>query len=371
MKKEPHVVSRIIHPCPFFSPLRPIALEAEFHSPHFDIYILLEIPSLSQQTFCYPNFPNPPSLISRSAVLHFLLLLLLLLLLLKLLRSDLLLIAQRGEIPEPQMHQGLVGTDTHFGPDLQHAAQEIQSHLIDLWEDHAQILRGVDVKSVFVFRELGDAGPGALRGGAHQSEDFLELVFVGSAGEEWTACVHLRHNATGGPDVNAGVVCAATQQDVRGPVPERDNFVGEGIDWDTKGTSKTEIGEFELALVINEKVLGFQITVQDAVFVAEGNSLEKLVHEGFDGDVVKLTASAAGIHVFLQILIHVFKDQHELVLGVDDIVEGDNVIMLQLLHERDLADGCGWCAFFRVQMNLFECDEFARLAITSFEHLEP
>lgn len=246
------------------------------------------------------------------------------------------------------MHQCLISTDAHLRPELQHAAQEVQSHLINLRQDHTQVLRGIDVKIGFVFRELGDARPGALRGCAHQPKDFLELVFVGGAGEEWTACVHFRHDTTSGPDVDASVVGAAAKQDVWGTVPKGDDLVGEGIDRDAERTGEAEIGKFELAFVVDEEVLRFQVAVQNAVFVAECNALKELVHEGFDSDVIELTAAAAGIHVFLQIFVHVFEDQHEFVLGVDDIVEGDDVFMLQLFHERDLANSRGWRAFLRV-----------------------
>lgn len=79
--------------------------------------------------------------------------------------------------------------------------------------------------------------------------------------------------------------------------------------------------------------------MQDAIVMAEGDPLQELVHEGFDSDIVELAAPAAGIHVFLQVLVHIFKYEHELVLGVDDIVKGDDVFMLELFHQRDLADG--------------------------------
>ena len=43
--------------------------------------------------------------------------------------------------------------------------------------------------------------------------------------------------------------------------------------------------------------------------------------------------------------------------------------MFELFHQRDLTDRGRWCAFFRVEVNLFLCDEFARLPITAFENL--
>lgn len=172
----------------------------------------------------------------------------------------------------------------------------------------------------FVFRELGDAWPGTFGRRSHEPENLLELVFVGGAGEEWTARVHFCHDTPSRPDVDAGVVGATAEQDIGGTIPKGDHLVGKGIDRNTKSAREPEISELELALVVDEQILGFQVAVQHSVFMAEGDSLQKLVHERFDGDIVQLTATSAGIHVFLQILVHVFEDQHEFVFGVDDIM---------------------------------------------------
>ena len=60
----------------------------------------------------------------------------------------------------------------------------------------------------FVFGETADTRPRAFRRCTHETEDFLQLVFVGRAREEGTAGVHFSHDAASGPDVDAGVVCA-------------------------------------------------------------------------------------------------------------------------------------------------------------------
>lgn len=60
------------------------------------------------------------------------------------------------------------------------------------------------------------------------------------------------------------------------------------------------------------------------------------------------------LHVLFQVLFHKLKDQHELGLCVDDIVQPQNVGMAQLLHQRDLADRRGWGTFFGIEMDLFE-----------------
>lgn len=47
----------------------------------------------------------------------------------------------------------------------------------------------------------------------------------------------------------------------------------------TKGAGKTEIGELEVALLVDEEVLGLEIAVQDAVGVAVLDAVAKLEHE--------------------------------------------------------------------------------------------
>ena len=110
--------------------------------------------------------------------------------------------------------------------------------------------------------------------------------------------------------------------------------------------------------------------MQDAVVVAEGDALEELVHERFDGDVVERAAVAARVHVFFEVAVHEFEDEHEFVFGVDDVVQGDDVFVLEFFHERDFADGGAGGAFFAVKVDFFEGDEFAGLAVAAFEDLD-
>ena len=43
--------------------------------------------------------------------------------------------------------------------------------------------------------------------------------------------------------------------------------------------------------------------------------------------------------------------------------------MFELFHERDLADGGAGSSFFAIQVDLFQSNELASLAVTSFEDL--
>ena len=81
-----------------------------------------------------------------------------------------------------------------------------------------------------------------------------------------------------------------------------------------------------------------EITVKNPVLVAERGTLQELVHEAPDSHRVESPAIAVNIHVLLQIPLAVLKDEDKLGLGVNDIIEADDIDVLKLLHERDLAD---------------------------------
>ena len=197
------------------------------------------------------------------------------------------------QVLKPRMSQRLAGTDAHLGPQLQHLAQQVQSKRVHLRQDRVQALRRKVVEVRLVLGKLADAGPGALRRRAHEAEDLLQLVVVGRAGKQRPARVHLCHDAAGGPDVDAGVVGAGAEQDVRGAVPQRDDLVGEGVDGDAERPRQPEICELELALCVDEQVLRLQVAVQYTVVVAEGDTAQQLLHEGLDGYVVELASVAA------------------------------------------------------------------------------
>ena len=131
----------------------------------------------------------------------------------------------------------------------------------------------------FIFWELRDARPGALGWCAHYAKDFLKLVFVCGTGEEGPAGVHFCHYAACRPDVDTGVVGAGAEEDVGGAIPEGDNFIGERIDGDAEGTGEAKVSKFELAFVVDQEVLRFEVTVENPIVVAEGNSLKELVHK--------------------------------------------------------------------------------------------
>lgn len=58
--------------------------------------------------------------------------------------------------------------------------------------------------------------------------------------------------------------------------------MGVGAEWDAESTGETEVADLEVAVFVDEKVLGLEIAVQDAVGVAVADSEEELVAELLD-----------------------------------------------------------------------------------------
>ena len=246
--------------------------------------------------------------------------------------------------------------------------------MIDLREDSAKLLRRIHGPSGLVFRELTDAWPTPLGRRAHEPEDLEQLVLVGGAREERPAGEHLGHDAAGGPDVDACVISARAEEDVRRTVPERHDLVGESVNWYAEGACETEVCEFQLAGVVNKQVLRLQIPMQHSIVVAKRYAAKKLKHEALDSNSVKSSSRTAGlvrvgIHVLLQIFIHILEHQHKFVLGMDNIVKRNYVLVLELLHKADLADGCAGRTLFAVQVDFLQCYESAGVAVTPFEDL--
>lgn len=262
-----------------------------------------------------------------------------------------------------------MGADAELWSQLEHPLEQVNATRVDCVEDASQILRGVHLERGLVLRQLRNARPCAFRGRAHDAEYPNNLIFVGGAGEQGSAGIHFSHDAPRRPDVNTRIISPTTEQDVWRAVPQGDDFVREGVDRDAKGTGQTEITQLQAPFAINEQVLRLEIAMQHPVLVAKIDALEELVHERLDRRGLERAALTVGIHVSLQVAVHVLKHEHQLVLGVNNIVKSNDILVLELLHKRDFPDRRRRRSLFGVEVDLLERNELARLAVSAFEHL--
>jgi hypothetical protein len=145
----------------------------------------------------------------------------------------------------------------------------------------------------------------------------------------------------------------------------------------TESAGKTEISQLEVAVLIDQQVLRLQITVQNAVSVTVAHTLAELHHELLDH--VRIHAQLLArqtralwqrlstptladwqrLHVLLQIQVEELEDKVELVaVGVYDVEQADDVGVVHLLEQRDLADGGrGDALIFGFETDLLERDD--------------
>ena len=182
---------------------------------------------------------------------------------------------------EVRVVDGLLCADASGRVVHQHAFQEVQAVLAEdldaIGVDHLIVLLPLPLgEAALEIRERLDARPVSLGGSAQDAEDLEDLIDLGIAWEERLAGRHLGEDAADRPHVDASRVLTTTEKNLRCAVPESDDFVCVSAERDTECAGQTEIGQLEVAFLVDEQVLWFEVTVQDTVGVAVAGSLEKL-----------------------------------------------------------------------------------------------
>ena len=115
--------------------------------------------------------------------------------------------------------------------------------------------------------------------------------------------------------------------------------MGVGPQGHAKRAGQTKVSKLEVSLLVNEKVLGLEVTVQDAVRVAVLDARDELVHEALDHVFTEAHALGDRLHVLLEVEVEELEHKVDLVALGDDVKELDDVGVVHLLEEGDLADG--------------------------------
>lgn len=106
--------------------------------------------------------------------------------------------------------------------------------------------------------------------------DFVAALEEGLAGEEFP------EDAADAPGVDRGGVAGRAEEELGRAVPEGDDELGEfgGRVADVAGHA--EVGDLELAAVVEEEIGGLEVAVEDPVVVEVGDARGELEEEGFD-----------------------------------------------------------------------------------------
>lgn len=194
--------------------------------------------------------------------------------------------------------------------------------------------------------ELSNAIPHLLSGSAKGIKDFVQLVNLGITREQRGPHNHFCEDAADGPNINGCGIFSGTKQDFGGPVPQGDDLVCIVSNGNTESPCETKVGELEHARTVDEKVLRLEIAMQDSARVAIGDSIDQLVEIGLDKGRAQGTDR---VHEALEVLVEVFENKVEFLVGVDYILEKDDIRMSKLFQNGNLADGGRWDACSRKQ----------------------
>ena len=85
-----------------------------------------------------------------------------------------------------------------------------------------------------------------------------------------------RKNASGGPHVDRGRVELGAEEDVRRAVPQRHDLGRVAPHRDAERPRQPEVGQLQLAALVDQQVLGLQVAVEDVAAVAVREAAQQL-----------------------------------------------------------------------------------------------
>ena len=97
-----------------------------------------------------------------------------------------------------------------------------------------------------VVSQISHTWPDIFVGSSHYPEDSEELVELAIASKKRPLGDHLGEDAANGPDINRGAVLHGAKQDLRGSVPQGDNFFGVGPDRDGESPGQPKVSNLEI-----------------------------------------------------------------------------------------------------------------------------
>ena len=104
---------------------------------------------------------------------------------------------------------------------------------------------------------------------------------------------------------------------------------------EARHTRDAEIDELDPSVAIEHEVLGFQVTVYDTLSMAIPESREELRQNA--PDERPLEGRARPNHLFQRVSIHELHDERETALALDEVVDGDDVLVVERTGYLELA----------------------------------
>ena len=152
-----------------------------------------------------------------------------------------------------------------FWVEDEHLAKEVEGHRVRLGVKRGPGLLVAlgQLPDVFPRKVISDESHVLARGSAEHSDGPLDLIQVVVSWEEGRPTEKFREDAPDGPDIQGVGVVRRVQNDFRGTVPTgNDIFCQSGCALFI-AAGKTEIADFEIAILIKQEVTRFQIAMNN------------------------------------------------------------------------------------------------------------
>jgi hypothetical protein len=121
-----------------------------------------------------------------------------------------------------------------------------------------------------------------IAGGAKNRHDFERLQSLGFPGKYWLECEQLQEDAAGRPDVDLGGIVSSAKQQLRSSIvlvhDVRDVLYAGAVE--DLGTS--EVADLYVELLVQQNVIGLEISVTDVLFMDKRESFEQLFEDRLD-----------------------------------------------------------------------------------------
>jgi len=117
---------------------------------------------------------------------------------------------------------------------------------------------------------------------------------------------------------------------------QRDDLVRQRPDRRAERARQPKVRDLEAPVLRDEQVLGLQVPVHAPAHVAEAQAPQHLERVRFHEHRVQ--RAVARVQEPFQVLVEELEDQVEAPVVLEDVLEGDDVRVLELLEERDLPE---------------------------------
>lgn len=224
---------------------------------------------------------------------------------------------------------------------------------------HQSARAGFELFDSFAARQGAPSGHALFGGSANKIKDHLDLVKVAVSGQDRLSQEHLAEDAADAPHIDCRRVLTKLKKQLGRPVPTRHDQTrviprGHAVaisglwGWLFELACQTKIRYLQISTVVDQKIGGFHVPMQDLIIMQILQPLQQLHH-------IALNLRGGEVHIRIfekagQVVVHVWRDHvHDGFLSPftfapfdGHLLQCQDVGMREHFQQSYLADGGDW-----------------------------